>query len=66
MDDRDAVKVLKTNADLVSTQTFCGMDGEGLRRQGSGGCMGHPERILGADLDPGPAEDDPVYVRNLG
>ena len=65
-DGRDAVKVLKTNADLMSTQTFLEWMAKDFGVKEAETAWVTLERILGADLDPGPAEDDPVYVRNLG
>lgn len=65
-DGRDAVKVLKTNADLMSTQTFVEWMAKDFGVKEAETAWATLERILGADLDPGPAEDDPVYVRKLG
>lgn len=64
-DGRDAVKLLRTNVDLMSTQTFVQWMAEDFGVKEAGTAWVTLERILGDDLDPGPAED-PVYVRKFG
>jgi hypothetical protein len=68
MDDRDgreALKVLRTNADLMSTQTFVQWIAEDFKIKAAETAWVTLERMLGEDLDPGPAED-PVYLRTPG
>jgi hypothetical protein len=64
-DGRDAVKLLRTNVDLMSTQTFVQWMAEDFNVKEAETAWVTLERILGDDLDPGPAED-PVYVRKFG
>jgi hypothetical protein len=64
-DGRDAVKLLRTNVDLMSTQTFVQWMAEDFNVKEAETAWVTLERILGGDLDPGPAED-PVCVRKFG
>jgi hypothetical protein len=62
---REAVKLVRTNVDMIGTQTFIEWMAQDFCVKEAETTWITLERILGSDLDPGPSED-PVYVRTRG